>query len=201
MNAQLVHLVEAVWEHDLPLGPWGDLEYRERAEREWEQSLTSDDCLTLLEWVADPVCPPQWDPYRERWLPGLADSAARHAGRAGKRLNDKRVLRRLIDLLSKPSCRYSALEGLIEFDDPMAFDDLLKCLGDTSNRCSVCVAIAGAASSEQVERLREMGRRPDLAPALRDEIAEIVAECDALKLERGISSQKSFDRDHNIQQL
>ncbi len=182
MDQPLCRLLDAVWEHDLPLGPLGELEERQRAEREWEDSLSADDCLTLLNWIERPTRPPGWEPSRERWIAGLVDRAAYHVGRAGRRLHDPRITGRLLELLTRPDRREVAIEGLTELADPSAFDAMLGYLGDRDVRDSVGFALAHSASPDQADRLRSLAATAS-TPELREAAAEVVAEWEVLRRE------------------
>src|SRR5262249_34691192 len=137
MNGRLLALLDATWQHALPLGPFGDFDQRQRAEREWEESLSADDCLALLGWVERPQRPAHWALYLDRWVGAMPIHAARHVGRAGRRLGDPRITRRLVELLGVVECRGLALDALGEVGDPTAFDALFDCLGDPEHRFEV----------------------------------------------------------------
>jgi hypothetical protein len=185
MHEQLRCLLNAVWEHDLPLGPFGDLDYRQRAELEWEASLTADDCLTLLGWVERPQLPPHWELGRERWLPGLVDRTAWHVGRVGRRIGDPRITHRFMELLAQPGYRSIALDGLAELADPTAFDTLLCCLGDRSDWCNLCIALASSPTDEQIGRLSALSVSAPTAE-LRKAATEVIVEWVMLRREQGI---------------
>ena len=192
MDKRLRRLFDAVWDHDHPLGPWDDLDDRMRAELEWEDSLTADDCLALLDWVEHPLLPPHRPAAQERWLPGLSRSAARHAGRAGHRLGDPRITQRLLALLGLPRCRADALEGLAELDDPAVFEAMLCCLGDREVRDDVCLALAASATPEQVKRLQRLAISAPTAE-LRQAAAEAVLEWARLSRERVLEPDPAAD--------
>jgi hypothetical protein len=191
VDEQLQHLLDAVWEHDLPLGPFGDLDIRQRAEQEWEESLTVDDCLALLGWVERPQLPPHWPPDRERWLPGLVDRAVWYASR---RVGDSRVTCRFVELLAQPEHRSAALEGLVELAVPVAYDTLLCCLGDRAHRFNLCIILAASATPEQIERLRHLAWSAPTVE-LREAAVEVVAEWEAVRHEQRIESGVARDRD------
>lgn len=146
-------------------------------------SLTVTDCLALLEWVEQPTLLPHWEPDRQRWMSELADSAARHVGRVGRRLGDRKITFRLLELLKRPSSRDSALEGLIELADSAAFDGLLECLGDKTAQLMVCVAIGASATPEQIDRPKEVATSAT-TPEIRAAAADAVKEWNVVRQER-----------------
>src|SRR5262249_4303398 len=110
----------------------------------------------LLGWVERPQRPAHWALYLDRWVGAMPIHAARHVGRAGRRLGDPRITRRLVELLGVVECRGLALDALGEVGDPTAFDALFDCLGDPEHRFEVLLALAAATTPAQVKRLRDV---------------------------------------------
>lgn len=166
-------LLEAVREHALPLGPFGNPDERDELEREWEGTLTEADCVELLAWVRATYRPAEagfWDRRH-------AQQVATHVGRVGRRCRGPILLGCLLDMLGDTQCSELALDAVFELEESSEYDNLL--LGAATAVVPINAELARVATPEQVERLALVADSPsclrDLGFAIRDILRAVAA--------------------------
>jgi hypothetical protein len=183
LDDRLRYLILEVWEHDHLPGPETDLAYQDRCRADWIATLTVEDCLTLAEWLSDPVLPTEWG-IAEHWHNTAIHGVPYYLGRAGRRLEDRRIQEAVIGLLRCPRSRQLGLECAQELRSAELFPELLRFLGDAIHRADVCIAVAAVATSAQIEDLRNLVRSKTTAPEIRSAATEAVAEWEMVRWER-----------------
>jgi hypothetical protein len=154
MGERLRHLILEAWEHDHLPGPETDLKYQERQRAEWITTLTVEDCLLILSWLAAPVVPEEWGVDRS-WHRTLISGVPYYVGRAGRRLDDDRIRQAVAGLIEHPVARPLGLLCAQELRDPELVPLLLGCLRDRENRCDVVLGLASCVTTHELQLLRQ----------------------------------------------
>jgi hypothetical protein len=173
-------LLNAVREHALPLGPYGDPDERDRLEREWQDSLTEDDCLELLGWLRES----DWSASADRWTRKIARQIPNHVGRAGRRCRGSRLLALLLDLLCDPQRCELAFDALYGLEESAEYDNLL--VGTPAGVVPINAELAQVATPAQTEQLRRVACSPDHREDVRSAVRDILR---GITLLRGTPSQ------------
>lgn len=165
-------LLDAVWEHSLPLGPFGDPDERNRLAAEWEATLSEDDCLELLRWMRAPVRPTHWHTSTESWVPGMPSNIASHVGNAARRHRTPRLLSLLLDLLTDANCRDEAFCAVFGLEESDRYDLLL--MGADIPVVPINNELARVMTEAQAARLRQVADAPGTSADVRVAIRDIL---------------------------
>ncbi|AMV27351.1 hypothetical protein VT84_23325 [Gemmata sp. SH-PL17] len=161
-------LLDAVREHALPLGPFGDLDERNRLERGWQDTLTEEDCLELLRWLRGTDLTTRADV----WDRGAVAEIPYHVGRVGRRCGGPRLLSFLLDLLGDALLYEPAFDVIFEIEESVEYENLLA--GATVGSVPIHVELARMATPIQAERLRHVACSPGHSHNARTAIRDIL---------------------------
>ncbi len=161
-------LLDAVREHALPLGPFGDLDERNRLERGWQDTLTEEDCLELLRWLRGTDLTTSADV----WDRGAVAEIPYHVGRVGRRCGGPRLLSFLLDLLGDALLCEPAFDVIFDLEESVEYENLLA--GATVGSVPIHVELARMATPIQAERLRHVACSPGHSHNARTAIRDIL---------------------------
>jgi hypothetical protein len=164
-----------------PSGPFDDLKTRAAAES-WSASLSADDAGRLLDWIEQPVFPPDGGAVDPHWVEVLRSEAARIVGLAGKRAAGGIIRERLESMVGRPELRMHGLVGLRVLADPASVAALRVLGGDADQDIiyELGFALSEIATPEAIGFLEEMyarrQREPFVGTTLRDFLADAKAK-------------------------